>query len=288
MLGMTGYSFNEQYLDDLYLATELKTVNHRFLDINISIPFILNSVELKIRDFLQKRLSRGKIDVIIQFKFKENRNSITIDESAAKKYYEALKKVCVLLDIKEEVKLFHLTKFDDIFVIDKKRDYTEYWDVIEGSLLKNINDVVKMRQNEGEETKKDLLFIMSQIKKNLAVLTEQVPAMERTIFQNIKDKIVELIGDKVDEIRLLNEVSIMVSKSCINEEIERLKIHTDHFLSIIEESVDVGKRLDFICQEMHREINTIGSKITDANLTGNVISVKNYIEKIREQIRNIE
>ena len=112
--------------------------------------------------------------------------------------------------------------------------------------------------------------------------------MEVEIFDNIKKKVIELIGDKVDETKLLNEVAFLVIKSCINEEIKRLQSHVEQFIKIIEEKSDVGKRLDFVCQEMHREINTIGSKVTLPELTENVISVKNDIEKIREHVRNIE
>jgi len=287
MLGMTGYSFKENYLSEVYFSTEVKSVNHRFLDINVAMPYFLNSLELKVRDYIKKRLCRGKVDVSIHIKVKEGGCAVNVDLNAAKQYYDALTSVISTLNIKDEVKLFHLTKFDDIFIVDKKRDYSEYWDDIERSLDYNIAQILEMKRAEGDRTKKDLFNIIDSIRDDIKTIKEKTPELERYLYDTIKNKIQEMLGDKVDEVRILNEVGALVSRSCINEEIERLQIHIDQFISISNEDFEVGKRLDFICQEMHREINTIG-KIFDAVLTGNVISIKNSIEKIREQIRNIE
>lgn len=288
MLGMTGYSFKENYLSEVYFSTEIKSVNHRFLDINVALPYFLNSLEIKVRDYIKKRLCRGKVDVSIYIKIKENGCAVNVDLNAAKQYYDALSSVISKLNIKDEVKLFHLTKFDDIFIVDKKRDYSEYWDDIEKSLDYNIEQIIGMKRTEGDQTKKDLFNIVALIKDDIKSIKDKTPELEKYLYDTIKNKVQEMVGDRVDEVRLLNEVGILVSKGCINEEIERLQIHTDQFISISNEDYEVGKRLDFICQEMHREINTIGSKIFNAVLTGNVISIKNNIEKIREQIRNIE
>jgi len=288
MNGMTGYSYKDCYHKDVFIATEIKAVNHRFLDINVSIPFYLNSMELQIRDLIQKNLNRGKVDVSVVLKPKENNFDIDVDLKLAGKYVDLLKKVITEFNLKDEIKLFHLTRFDDIIVTSKKRDYTEYWDQVSESLKFNISEILSMRKKEGQSTKNDLIYITGKIQKNIIEIEKNIIVMEKQIFDNIKNKITELIGNKVDETMLLNESAIMVSRSCINEEVERLKMHSDEFLKIADENEDVGKRLDFICQEMHREINTIGSKITISELTGNVISIKNDIEKLREQIRNIE
>ena len=130
--------------------------------------------------------------------------------------------------------------------------------------------------------------MIKEINKKVDLIAKNIPKMEKEIFINTKNKINTLIENRLDEVKLLNEVAFLISRSCINEEIKRLKSYIEQFLGIIEEKDDIGKRLDFICQEMHREINTIGSKITLVELTGNVISIKNDIEKIREQTRNIE
>jgi len=288
MFGMTGYSFKELYVEKVYISTEIKSVNHRFLEINVILPYTLNSIEIKIRDFIQKRLKRGKIEVIINLKSKENNNNIEINESVTKQYCDLLRKLIIDYNLKDDVKLFHLTRFDDIFIVDKKRDYSNYWDIIEKSLEENINEIIEMKKNEGEATKKDIRNIINSIKNNLNIIGNNIEVMEKNIFENIKNKIIELIGDKFDETRIINEAAVMVTKSSINEEFERLKMYIEQFEKIMEEDNDVGKRIDFLCQEMHREINTIGSKISLPKLTENVILIKNDIEKIREQIRNIE
>ncbi|HOJ63880.1 MAG TPA: YicC family protein [Spirochaetota bacterium] len=288
MFGMTGYSFKELYVEKVYISTEIKSVNHRFLEINVILPYTLNSIEIKVRDFIQKRLKRGKIEVIINLKSKENNNNIEINESVTKQYCDLLRKLIIDYNLKDDVKLFHLTRFDDIFIVDKKRDYSNYWDIIEKSLEENINEIIEMKKNEGEATKKDIRNIINSIKNNLNIIGNNIEVMEKNIFENIKNKIIELIGDKFDETRIINEAAVMVTKSSINEEFERLKMYIEQFEKIMEEDNDVGKRIDFLCQEMHREINTIGSKISLPKLTENVILIKNDIEKIREQIRNIE
>lgn len=288
MLGMTGYSFKELYSDNLYISTEIKSVNHRFLEINVQIPYTLNSLEIKIRDFIQKNIKRGKIDISINFKTKENSETIQINESIAQRYYELLRKLLLDYNLKDDIKLFHLTRFDDIFIVDKKRDYSMYWDLIKDSLEKNIQEIMEMKINEGEVTKKNIINILENVKNDLNIIGEKIKEVEKSIFENIKNKMIELIGDKFDEARIINETAIMVTRSCINEEFERIKMHVEHLEKVLEDDNDVGKRVDFLCQEMHREINTIGSKITLPELTKNVISIKNYIEKIREQIRNIE
>jgi len=285
---MTGYSNKESYYDDVYISTEIKAVNHRFLEINVSLPYYLNSIEHKVRELIQKRLRRGKIDVSINFKLKENNFEVDVDLKLAGKYIENLRKIINEFNLKDEVKLSHLTRLDDIILINKKKDYARYWEIIEKSLVYNIEEIIKMRTIEGESTKENLLKITNDIIFNVDIIEKKVSEMEKSIFDNIRIKIVDLIGDKVDENRLVNEVAVMVCKSCINEEIERLKMHSFQFLKISDEKEDIGKRLDFMCQEMHREINTIGSKITLSELTGSVIVIKNNIEKLREQIRNIE
>lgn len=289
MNGMTGYSYRELYHENAYIYTELKSLNSRYLDINLNLPNYLNSMDIKIRDLLKNKLNRGKIDAFVSIKLKDNLNEISANLSLAEKYAENLQKIIDHFNLKDDLRLFHLTKYDDILSIDRKRDYDKYWNIISKCLSENISEVLLMKKKEGDVIKKDLLLIIKRINKNVKVIAKNVSRMEKEIFENTKSKIGELLKDcNIDEARILNETAVLVSKSCINEEITRLNSHTEHFISILEEKEDVGKRLDFLCQEMHREINTIGSKITLAELTGNVISVKNDIEKLREQIRNAE
>jgi len=289
MNGMTGYSFNELYFEDGYLSTEVKTVNHKYLEIYIGLPFFLNSMDSKIRELVQQNIRRGKVEVSIVMKLNDNSSDINIDLSLTDKYISALRSLVTRYNLNDEIKLSHLTKFSDIIVkIDKKRDYDRYFDKLKESLLINLDVINDMRRIEGESTKKNLIDISNLIVNDVKSIKSFGTVMEKEIYDTIKKKIVELIGDKVDEIRLMNEVAIMVNRSDINEEIERLGMHTSNFINLCDEKFDIGKRLDFICQEMNREINTIGSKANLKEITNLVISIKNSIEKLREQVRNIE
>ena len=289
MYGMTGYSCKEQYFGKVYVFTEIKSVNSRFLDINVYLPSYLNFMDIKIREMIKKKLIRGKIDISVSIKFNEDAYEVKADLKLAKKYIENLKQIIDHFNLKDDIRLFHLTKYDDVINIERKKDYDKYWDIISKSLLENLKEVTKMKKKEGEAIKKDLLSIIKNINNNVNNIAKNVPKMEKDIFDTIKNKIKEFLdNDIIDENKLLNEVVLSVNRSCINEEIKRLLSHIDYFKSIINEESSVGKRLDFLCQEMHREINTIGSKATLVKLTGNVISIKNDIEKMREQIRNSE
>ncbi|MCG8569386.1 MAG: YicC family protein [Spirochaetes bacterium] len=287
MNGMTGYSSKELVLDDFQLTTEIKTVNHRFLEINIYMPYYLNALDLKIRKLVQSHLIRGKVDLSVSIKT-QNVNHIEANFSVAEQYISALNSLINHFKLNDSIKLFHLTRYEDILQINKTVDYTSYWEYIEKNLLENLTEIKNMRSQEGQSTKVNLTEIIQRIEENHQVIATHVPEMEKTIYQNLKDRMTELLNEQVDNDRIATEAAVLVSKSCINEEIERLKFHIHQFKDLLDQKNDIGKKLDFICQEMHREINTIGSKITLQTLTDNVINIKNDIEKLREQVRNIE
>lgn len=288
MTGMTGYAFRDFYVGDTYISTEIKTVNHRFLEVNVRLPGLLSSLELEIRNFINKHFVRGKVDVSVFIRVKELTSNIEPNVTIAKQYADSLRSLIESCGLNDEVKLSHLLHYDDVLNVENKRDFSSYLDVIKESLSENIKDVFVMKAKEGESTKKNILSILDEIRQSRDVIETYIPEMEKNIFDELHKKMNELIGEHVDQDRLLNEVGIMVSHSCVNEELERLKHHIEHFCNICEESSDIGKRLDFLCQEMHREINTLGSKVSLSKITDSVIIIKNAIEKIREQIRNIE
>jgi len=288
MKGMTGYSFKSFSKDGVNISCELKSCNHRFLDINISMSQFLNPFELQIREFIQKKIKRGKIDVYISLKIDGAMSKVEIDSPLAKEYLDSLNTLKDIFNINDEITLYHLIKFHNIFRIEEKKDYSVYWNIIEKLLNESINELVVMKVREGEHTKNDLLSITDDIKKRLNEIASSKKYIENDILNNIKNRISELIGNNIDENRLLTEVAILVSRGSINEEIERLDLYINEFNNISSEENEVGKRLDFLCQEMHREINTIGNKIFDAKYISSVISIKNNIEDLREQIRNIE
>jgi uncharacterized protein (TIGR00255 family) len=288
MIGMTGYSFKEIATDDASISTEIKSVNSRFLDINVNVPYYLNFMDIKIRELLKNKLIRGKVDITVNIKLNEKQSNISANLDVAKQYIENLNKIIKHFNLKDEIRLFHLTKYDDIISSDRKKDYSKYWGHVSKNISENLIELIKMKEKEGSAIKKDLNFIIKRIDTNLKTIIKKVPKMEKELYTGTKNKIFELLKSKIDESRLLTETAILVNKSCINEEIKRLETYIIQFNDIIEEKSDIGKRVDFLCKEMHREINTIGSKVTLAELTTNVIIIKNDIEKIREHIRNIE
>ncbi|MBN2546466.1 MAG: YicC family protein [Spirochaetes bacterium] len=288
MLGMTGYSYKETAFDNLNIIAEIKSVNSRFLDIIVNIPYYLNCIEINIRNLIREKINRGKVEVNVSLKQTDKTYSVNVNMNIAEQYINSFNKLIDNFNLKDEVRLFHLTRFDDIFMVDKDNDFSKYWEPISKVLNENIERILSMKKDEGKALKKDLMANIHNIKENISLIEKNVPTMEKEIFNTMKDKIAELINDKIDEVKLLNEAAFMVNRCCINEEVVRFNSHIDQFIKIIEEEESVGKKLDFVCQEMHREINTIGSKISLVDLTKNVITVKNDIEKIREQLRNIE
>ncbi len=289
MKGMTGYSFKSFSSDNkINISCELKSFNHRFLDINISMASFLNPFEIKIRELIQKRVKRGKVDLSIFFRMEESMSSVAIDPKLAKEYFSSLATLKDLCDIDDEIKLYHLIKFRDIFKIEENRDYSIYWSFIEKLINEALDELVSMKEREGEHTKANLLSIIDDMKNKLEHIISSKEHIEKDILNSIKTKVSDLIGKNIDENRLLTEVALLVSRGSINEELERLSLYINEFINISSEDGEVGKKLDFLCQEMHREVNTTGNKIFDAKYVGSVISIKNSIEDLREQIRNIE
>ncbi|HPO49685.1 MAG TPA: YicC family protein [Spirochaetota bacterium] len=253
MNGMTGYSFNEFYFEGGYISTEIKTVNHKFLELNVSLPHYLNDMDLKIRELVQSSLKRGKVDVFVVLKLNDQDYSLDFDCQLAKRYVEGLRKLADNFGLKNDIDVRDVAALEGVVRVEKKRDNEKYFEKIIESLKINLDQVLKMRAAEGASTRDNLKYICSKIDFGVAYIENKIPEMEKQIFENIKSRVVELIGDRVDEARLLNEVAFMSSRSCINEEVERLKMHLKEFLNLCDEDGEVGKRLDFICQELQRD-----------------------------------
>lgn len=288
MNGMTGYSYREVYSEDKYLSTEIKSVNHRYLDVSVHLPSFLTPLELNIKELISNAFKRGKIEVSVYVRLKKLPVSVNPNIELAKQYYNSLKEIAVSCGIDDAVKLEHIVKYDDVLVSETVRDYESFWMQIKENLEANIEEVNSMRLKEGESTKANVVSLLNCIESSVKSVKELVPEMEKAVSESFVSKINEMTDNNYDKDRILTEVAVLVSKSCINEEIERLKHHILHFYKIMENKEDVGKKLDFLCQELHREINTLGSKAVMPLISEYVINVKNCIEKIREQIRNIE
>ena len=288
---MTGYGRGYAEEDGRSFQVELKSINNRYLDLNIKLPRQLISLEDSIRKYISSKISRGKIDVFItQDKFKQEDIVINVDEQLAEAYYTAFESLKKKFNLKDEVSLMLLSKFQDIITIEKKE---EDLDATLNTLLKAVDEAIKnltgMRQVEGKRLESDILLRCDLISNYVEEIESRADSVVDEYREKIKQRVTEYLAEvELDEARLLNEVAFFADKSNITEEIVRLKSHLAQMKSTIILNEPVGKKLDFLVQEMNRETNTIGSKANDLSITNMVVNIKSEIEKIREQIQNIE
>jgi len=288
MKSMTGYGYGEGGSDTLHFSLELKSLNNRFLDIYVNLPLVISPLEPRVREFLQQRIQRGKVEVYIKMKEVQEHLSVTVDEGVVQGYLQALRILASYADVPEEIRLSHLLRLEGILQVEKNRDMEEYWKVLYPLLEKTFKTFDTSRIQEGEALEQDILCLIGKIEAEVQVIEDKLPEIKRFYTETIRNRMEELLSDKIDEARILSEVAILLVKYSVNEELVRLKAHIDAFRKILKEEGGIGKKLDFLCQEMNREINTIGSKNVLSEVTRSVVDMKDALENIREQIRNIE
>lgn len=276
---------------DLCFSIEMKSVNHRYLDINIRMPRIMLALEEKIRNIISKKLNRGKVDVFINYKnYGNNSSKPNLNIKLAKEYYECLKQIQSELNVIDDISTTKISRLPDVITLEEPEENLD-------NLLKEISPLIEsslelmdeMRRKEGEKLKEDIL---SKIQM-LELYVEEIEKVADNIPKNYKKKLEErlselLSGVDIDENRIALEVAILSDKAAVDEEITRLRSHFSQIKTTLDLEEPIGRKLDFIIQEINREANTIASKSTDINMTNKVIEVKNTIEKIREQVQNIE
>ena len=289
MTSMTGYAYEEKNFTDAIVSVEIKSVNSRFLDLTINLPPYLNQLESYFRAKITEAVVRGKVDVYIRVKELESNPDITVDQGAVKAYAEAVKKVSAAAGIdNSQAALSFILSQSGVIVSNRSYDMDKYKSLIEpvfDSVLQTFN---ADREREGENMKRDLQEKLEKLSKCAQFFTEWQPKMEAIFKEQITSKFRELLADKADENRIMTETAAMLVKYTINEEIVRLNSHISAMRDELENNPRPGKRLDFICQEMNREINTIGSKNQFAEVGAMVITAKDSLENIREQSKNVE
>lgn len=288
---MTGFGRSTYENEGREYIIEIKSVNNRFTDINIKMPRNLNYLEEKIRKQILSNISRGKVEVSIQL----NNNSdlgkkINLNTDIAKKYVEELKKLSEETNIIDNINIMDVARFPDVLNI---RIDEEAEEVIEKELFTALDSAIDsfldMRQKEGSKIKVDLENRIEVIKQKIEQISSISAGLVDEYVVKLETRIKELLKtDVVDQTRLAQEVVIYSDKCSVEEEITRLKSHISQFLNLLNENIAIGKKLDFLIQEMNRETNTIGSKSSDIKMTNIVIDIKNILEKIREQVQNIE
>ncbi|MBP7174849.1 MAG: YicC family protein [Thermoclostridium sp.] len=288
---MTGYGHYEYQNEEIRMSIEIKTVNHRYCDVYIRLPRQLGCFEDKVRSLITSRVSRGKIDVFINWEnIGEGKKDVILDEGLARAYCQAMSKISQSLGLREDISATSLARFPEILRVEKKEEDSEQiWAVLEQAVNEAVNNLLTMREAEGEKLKKSLLDICGSVEVYRQKIMERAPHVVAEYREKLSARIRELMDNNtIDEMRIAMEVAMFADKASINEELVRLKSHLDQFGQIVSMDGPIGKKLDFLLQEMNREVNTIGSKANDLEITRNVVELKSEIEKIREQIQNIE
>ena len=290
---MTGYGRSE-FVDENYdLSFEMKAVNHKFLDIQVKLPYFLNFCEEDIKKVVRKKLSRGRVDIFIRGKqkFSENNSVLDVNYELASAYFEAYKSISTKLGIDASVGIGHIVRNDNVVEVKTSEIDEEYLknNVLE-SVEKAVDELVSMRIVEGENLNKDLLDNLSAFENNLGTLLERIEDVLNNQIDRLKSKLNEFCGELSEsEVNRLNlEVIFYTDKLDISEEITRLNSHIQNFKKFLNLESQVGKKIEFLLQEMNREINTIASKSNNYAISTYVIEMKVIIEKLREQIQNVE
>ncbi len=287
---MTGFGRGKYENEGRTYTVEIKSVNHKYSDINVRVPRFLNSVEDAIRKRVANAISRGKVDVFVTFENYSNKGTtIRINRELAKEYIKELKALSEETGVKFDLNVIDVSKFPEILKIEDTQDE----ELIANELIIAVDDALKkfvaMREIEGNKLIEDIEKRIYVIKDKVNEITKYSSTIVEDYIKKLEQRVTEYMNNKIiDENRLMQEIVIFSDKSSIEEELTRLKSHIDQFLNLIKQSSPIGKKIDFLIQEINREINTIGSKANCLEITNLVIELKTEVENIREQIQNIE
>ncbi len=289
MTSMTGYAYNEEVNEEISVIVEIKSVNARFLDISINIPPYLGRLESDIRKFCSEKIVRGKVDVYIRCQELQPKVEIIHNVEAARSYFNALYEIANTLGKNvDDIPLSLILEQEGVLTSRKECDIDKYKSYIDPVLEKTLEVFCQDRNREGENLQKDLLLQVEKIEKAGNFFKESMPQMERVFKTNVQNRFEEMLGNNIDEQRIATEVASLLVKYTINEEVVRLLSHIAVLKSEILINPHPGKKLDFLCQELNREINTIGSKSQLKEVSDMVIIAKEALENVREQCKNVE
>ena len=272
-------------------TVEMKSVNSRYLDVNIRMPKSIISLEEEIRKMISNSLNRGKVDVFINIKnYNEGAGVPKVDINLAQGYLQCLKEIEEKLNIKNDISVMQIARFPEVITMIEEEDKTdEIWEELKPLISSSLDMMINMREVEGEKLKEDILIKINQIEDLVSKVEEFADSIPKVFKQKLEERLKDLLGNvEVDENRIATEVCILADKATVDEEIIRLNSHINQVRETLKLNEPIGRKLDFIVQEMNRETNTIGSKSSDIKMTNIVIDIKNILEKIREQVQNIE
>ena len=288
---MTGFGRAEVSDEKRKITIEIKAVNHRYLDVNMKMPKKLCIFESSIRTVLKEYVERGKIDIFITYEdFTDTNVSVKYNDEVAKAYVAFINDISKEFSLENDLKASTLSRFPEVFTLEEQEiDESELWEYVEKALRDALKMFVDARVKEGENLKNDIIVKLDNMLENVSFIEKRAPEIINEYHARLKDKVSEYLKDSsIDEKRIVTEVTLFTDKICIDEEIIRLKSHIEATKDALINGGSLGRKLDFIAQEMNREANTILSKANDLKTSNHAIELKTDIEKVREQIQNIE
>lgn len=288
---MTGYGRAQQTVNDYTITVEMRSVNHKFLEFTPKVPRACIFLEDKLKSLLQQYVSRGKVEMFLTISSNAlGETTIEINHTYAKPYINALKELSEQYGLSDDISVSTVARNSEIFTVSKSEiNEEQLWNDVSSVATNAIFSFIEMRKVEGEKLKTDILNRVEVINEKVKFIEARSPETVRIYREKLEQRMRELLGDvKIDEQRLITETGIMADKLAVCEETVRLNSHMEQLCSLLNADVPIGRKLDFIVQEMNRETNTIGSKAQDVEIARAVVEIKSEIEKIREQIQNIE
>lgn len=288
---MTGFGRYELSNEERKIVVEMKSVNHRYCDISIKMPKKLGFYEATIRSLLKKYIQRGKVDVFISYEdYTENKVCVKYNSDIAREYVEKLRQMGDEFHLNNDINVSNLSRYPEVLTLEEQTvDETELWNILEEAISHACEHFIESRTREGENLKNDLISKLDAMLGLVEAVESRSPEIVAEYRERITAKVQDLLGDtKLDESILATEITLFADKICVDEETVRLRSHINNMKASLDEKNGIGRKLDFIAQEMNREANTILSKANDLDITNIAIDLKTEIEKVREQIQNIE
>lgn len=288
---MTGYGKSEQTIDSLNVTVEIKSVNHRYFEFSARVPREYGFLEEKLKKYCNSLITRGKVECYVSVEDLEEREmEVNVNETLAAGYVKALKELSERFGLKDDISAVTLSRYPDVITLHKaSEDEERIWNAVKTAAETAVSKFIEMRETEGSKLRGDILSRADYIIECVEFIEGRSPETVREYNEKLKQRMKELLGDAaVDEQRLLNEAAIYADKIAVDEETVRLRSHISQLREFMNSSEAIGRKLDFLVQEINREANTIGSKAQDVDIAKKVIAIKAEVEKIREQVQNIE
>ena len=288
---MTGYGKSEQTIDSLNVTVEIKSVNHRYFEFSARVPREYGFLEEKLKKYCNSLITRGKVECYVSVEDLEEREmEVNVNETLAAGYVKALKELSERFGLKDDISAVTLSRYPDVITLHKaSEDEERIWNAVKTVAETAVSKFIEMRETEGSKLRGDILSRADYIIECVEFIEGRSPETVREYNEKLKQRMKELLGDAaVDEQRLLNEAAIYADKIAVDEETVRLRSHISQLREFMNSSEAIGRKLDFLVQEINREANTIGSKAQDVDIAKKVIAIKAEVKKIREQVQNIE